>query len=311
MHARIHRRSIARQFLTALFLITIAIPCALGQETQTDLDRKPSILEKMHRINHAFKSKLKKTFGFKSRSKDELPASERRLVEYTHSSDRNDLQDPFEDGVAYASRTDTRAQTQTSAAYCDEGDFELSSEANLASHKLLPNGEYDPLMKEVAFASTYPGDDPLTNAAGAQPRIPARDTLKVNQVPVPGMYQNTPNIGGMHFRNDQITATERALQLQSENVRLRRSQDALLAEKQQLRAKLKQSSDLLASVDIAIDNSRLELENAQSENQRLRTRIVELESQQKRYQFETERLLQAIRDELDDVVMREISLTRQ
>ena len=137
---------------------------------------------------------------------------------------------------------------------------------------------------------------------------PAADFVAVADISMERRSENlAPSISGTHLGTAQITATEHALRLKQENEQLRSSQESLLADNQRLKDQLEDKEDLFDQIGIAMSKAQLELEKAAQENQRLKYEISKLQRQQQRGQQATERMLESIRGELDDVLMREMT----
>lgn len=118
---------------------------------------------------------------------------------------------------------------------------------------------------------------------------------------------NAPTVDGYYLGNAQITATERALRLQSEIQELRNTQQSLLSQNRQLREELDATNSLLARVDAAMRDAEAQLREANYTNEELNQRIAEMEREHNQYLLQTDRMLESIRTELDDVLMREIA----
>ena len=135
-------------------------------------------------------------------------------------------------------------------------------------------------------------------------------TRRTPNIGVPSI--GTPNIGvpiigGEQLGDPQTTATQHALRLKQENEQLHVTADALTAENERLRSELKRYSDLLEQSETAIESATLSLTSALKANQQLKHEVGNLRLQQQRKQLDTDRLLQSIRGELDDVLMREMT----
>jgi hypothetical protein len=116
-----------------------------------------------------------------------------------------------------------------------------------------------------------------------------------------------PVVGGIRLGQTHITATERALDLMRENQVLRSARDSALADNQRLRDQLAAAKSLLARSNTAMTAARGELQSAEATNKSLRRKIDDLETQHKRSLIETDRILSNLRDELDEVLVNEIS----
>ena len=124
-------------------------------------------------------------------------------------------------------------------------------------------------------------------------------------------FATPPIIAGTHLGAAQITATEHALRLKDENEQLKSSRASLLSDNQLLKDQVAASRDLLNRMSTAISQAEQTLENAERANQELVRQVADVQRQQQRDQLNADRALQSIRDELDDVLMREITSTQQ
>ena len=116
-----------------------------------------------------------------------------------------------------------------------------------------------------------------------------------------------PLIGGTRLGTAQMTATEHALRLQEENMKLKAIHTSLQAEIQRLKKDAESTEAFIDRMGLAVSNAQQELTRLEKRNEDLRKELVDLESEKKRQQLEHDRMLQSIRDELDDVLMREIA----
>ncbi len=183
-----------------------------------------------------------------------------------------------------------------------------------------PGFPADQMLQRSAQSASYPFTPPI--AVGVHPEQqmagdyndPSRTPTQYE--PVADLTANrtadgnAPNIAGTHFGTAQITATEHALRLKKENELLQLSRASVLADNQRLRDQLNATKDLLERMKSAMTGAQEELENAAHANLQLKQKVAELERQQKRNQLDTERMLESIRGELDDVLMREMALKR-
>ena len=124
-------------------------------------------------------------------------------------------------------------------------------------------------------------------------------------------FATPPIIAGTQLGAAQITATEHALRLKDENEQLKSSRASLLSDNQLLKDQVATSRDLLNRMSTAISQAEQTLENAERANQELVRRVADAQRQQQRDQLNADRALQSIRDELDDVLMREITSSQQ
>lgn len=118
---------------------------------------------------------------------------------------------------------------------------------------------------------------------------------------------NAPLARGSVLGDNQITATQHALRLIEENGDLKAKLAMLDAENKRLKEKLDQTETLLGRSTKAVEGAYEEIEATRQINRELQTKLNEAEQKYNRYLMETDRMLQSIREELDDVLVREIS----
>lgn len=118
---------------------------------------------------------------------------------------------------------------------------------------------------------------------------------------------NAPLARGSVLGDNQITATQHALRLIEENGDLKAKLAMLDAENKRLKEKLDQTETLLGRSTKAVEGAYEEIEATRQINRELQTKLNDAEQKYNRYLMETDRMLQSIREELDDVLVREIS----
>lgn len=118
---------------------------------------------------------------------------------------------------------------------------------------------------------------------------------------------NAPLARGTVLGDNQITATQHALRLIEENGDLKAKLAMLDAENKRLKEKLDQTETLLGRSTKAVEGAYEEIEATRQINRELQTKLNDAEQKYNRYLMETDRMLQSIREELDDVLVREIS----
>ncbi|QDV44121.1 hypothetical protein Enr13x_39830 [Stieleria neptunia] len=118
---------------------------------------------------------------------------------------------------------------------------------------------------------------------------------------------NAPLARGSVLGDNQITATQHALRLLEENGDLKAKLAMLDAENKRLKEKLDQTETLLGRSTKAVEGAYEEIEATRQINRELQTKLDDAEQKYNRYLMETDRMLQSIREELDDVLVREIS----
>lgn len=116
-----------------------------------------------------------------------------------------------------------------------------------------------------------------------------------------------PLARGSVLGEPQITATQHALRLIEENGDLKAKLAMIDAENQRLKEKLAQSESLLSRSTEAVESAYEEIEAGRLLNRELEKKLADVEQQHNRHLLETDRMLQSIREELDSVLVREIS----
>ena len=145
----------------------------------------------------------------------------------------------------------------------------------------------------------------LTDQYGSE--IDASDLVPLSSTPT-----SSPNlIGGNQLGGSRITATEHALKLRADNLRMRHAGQKLLSDVRNLRQQIARKDELLVRVEDAMSVATEELMTAKAENQVLKKKIAAMESQQRQQEMANERVLSSIRVELDDALMREISSVQE
>lgn len=120
------------------------------------------------------------------------------------------------------------------------------------------------------------------------------------------------NLGGPLPRgsvlgDSPITATQHAIRLVEENGDLKARLAMLDAENKRLKEKLLQSERLLDRSTEAVESAHQEIDALSATNRDLQTKLTDSEQRYNRHLMETDRMLQSIREELDGVLVREIS----
>lgn len=116
-----------------------------------------------------------------------------------------------------------------------------------------------------------------------------------------------PSFGGARLGVAHMTATEHALRLKQENLELAASQKALLADNRNLRSRLDALREAVARAEVALAAAQKEIDQAQQTNRMLSQTVADYAAQRERYLLESDRIFQGIQDQLDDLLMREIS----
>lgn len=189
-------------------------------------------------------------------------------------------------------------------------------------------GDYGPPKEEHYDADRGSGDfrqeqyyhalPTDADAAGASPALP--NPVLAGQNAQSSQYQSSqysrtprghaPPYQGYHLGGRQVTATEHALFLKSENETLKASQRALIAEKKSMRESINYKESLLAKSELAVSSAMEQLKAAERRNAELEQRYAALEKEHERFVRDTDRTLDSIRNELDEVLVSEINATR-
>jgi hypothetical protein len=138
---------------------------------------------------------------------------------------------------------------------------------------------------------------------------PPASQAPANRPPAPRRAGVAPAARGTVLGGNPVTATEHALRLLEENGDLKTRVAMMEAEHARLKEKLAQTQAMLQRSSVAIEQAKQEIDNLVSENRQLTGKLREAETRYNRHLMETDRMLQSIRDELDDVLVREISAT--
>ena len=105
----------------------------------------------------------------------------------------------------------------------------------------------------------------------------------------------------------QVTASARVLQLQAQNEQLVAQIKAIQAESKRLNDIISENQKMLGRAEVSIGSSLEQLRAANQKNESLKQQIVRLQAESKMQKAESKRMLDSIRQRLDDVLIREIS----
>ena len=153
--------------------------------------------------------------------------------------------------------------------------------------------------------SLPPQQQPIGRQAVPQPAPAHANLPNRNDDYRAGHYQN----GGMTQQqlDQQETATQRVLRLNSEMQSLVEAQRSTTAENKRLRAQLREKTALLKEIESTIYAARTELQKANQNNRMLNEQIAKVESEKAQQLRASTRQLNAIRKKLDDVLMLEMT----
>ncbi|MDM4016777.1 hypothetical protein [Roseiconus lacunae] len=202
-----------------------------------------------------------------------------------------------------------------------------SVENTVSMEQLLRQSPTQPVQYEQEYETpgSYGGDRavvgpyatgtgmPAANTPmGIQPPVrqpPAMDSFGVNPpLGPPSMRsQQVPSARGAILGGDPMTATQHALRLIEENGDLKAKLATSLAEVDRLREKLASTEYLLNTSNEAVTEAQDEMDQLTQDNRQLQRQLSDSEAKYNRYLRETDRMLESIREELDEVLVRELS----
>ena len=161
---------------------------------------------------------------------------------------------------------------------------------------------------------------PIRDFSHPQPMRDLSPPQPMRDLPVPEPSQSfspyagsqmgeTPYIGS-RLPAANVTATEHALKLRQENESLKSSQRSMSADNKQLRDQLRSTQDLLRRTEVAMQRAQDELTTAEKRNAELKETVARLKLDQSRFAEQTNRMLDSIREELDNALVSEINANR-
>ncbi|MEM0925687.1 MAG: hypothetical protein AAGJ83_06600 [Planctomycetota bacterium] len=283
-----------------------------------------SILSKLDAFQNDVRQRMKRALGIKAASpeatNDLSPASTTREA----SIDSNSLPNasmPKDFNAVRPVRVDSgqqwhRHHTQNTSHQEYYGTGDVTTETSPQVSDPFGNGNsfvgIDPMSGTVrGVQASVPLSEPLPS--------PIRDsqTQPFSQPMQPRMSP-PPSVGGSHFPvangdflgQAPITATERALRLIEENADLKAKLAAAEMQADRLREKLLETQSLLTDSSQAVQTAKEEIDLLVDSNRQLQQDLDASETRYNRYLAETDRMLDSIREELDDVLVREISSKR-
>ncbi|NND95823.1 MAG: hypothetical protein HKN47_00670 [Pirellulaceae bacterium] len=278
---------------------------------------KPSTLQRLDKFGQSVKRRINRAFGVQS-AEDFAPSAHQRQqyqgppaqVPYQQFEQSAPYRQPITDANYGSPRETLRAaapQRVQLQQYATEPLDSLRSPPQAVDYP-------DP-----GLGPDYPTDPPPMEMRRPIPVLPApsrsvSSRMTTHSSPLgdaAGGPLDGPVIGGTRLGSAQVTATEHALRLQDENARLKSSRDTLTVENRRLTEQLRSAQNLLQRMQQAMGDANGELETLANENRTLQQKITDLETEQKRQLYDADRMLQSIRQELDDVLMREISFNNR
>lgn len=206
------------------------------------------------------------------------------------------------------------SQTEKAAFYDDGfvGDFDPNSDRAYRSGQNHNAGQSHSGFQHEQYHHAFPTD---AGASRANPALPnpvlAQQNADSNRYSVPSPPGGQmPPYEGYRLGNRQITATEHALFLKSENETLKASQRALLAEKERLKETVRLNQEMIAKSEKAMSHATEQLKAADRQNLEWERKYAALQQEHERFVKETDRTLDSIRNDLDEVLVSEINATR-
>ncbi|WP_143543899.1 hypothetical protein [Rhodopirellula sp. MGV] len=183
-----------------------------------------------------------------------------------------------------------------------------SAEQDVSMEDLLRGNETRPVQYEQDAANGY-GIGPYGTGEGDNEGVanfppPIRTQPLINNA---AGNPTVPSARGTILGSTPMTATQHALRLIEENGDLKANLASSNAEVERLREKLASTNALLQSSTDAVAKAQEEMDRLTYENRQLERKLAESESKYNRYLRETDRMLESIREELDEVLVRELS----
>lgn len=301
---------------------------------------KPSIFIKLDRFQKSVKQKMKNTFSrnadTESPATASRPAGKQALATSLYGSNPppgattaiqnwpTQSQPPLSQNQQFANQFAPNGQYANTAA---------NAQVDLANYQLPGSPQANPTQ---GSAGQYRVNAPMNgNSSLQQPMPPTPSTqYPSTQFPSPQTTQNmggVPNSGmqgtsafpgqqptapvglpptsyGVQLGGQQVTATEHALRLKEENEKLTADRESLIQRNMRLQRELEASKTMIGKLNAALADVEKSLDDADSTNRALRQQLASLRSEHERSLLATDRMLDSLRSELDDMLMREISV---
>jgi hypothetical protein len=305
-------------------------------------DEKPSIFIKLDRFQKSIKQKMKNTFNRNSEpgtanssprqtGKQALASS---LYGNNSSSESTSINQgwtspaqtpPISNQISANQQTPNSQFVNPSAnAQVDLANYQLPG-PNQANTAATINSQY-PVSNSPSRNSNPPVQQPMPpNAATpfrssqfpaqqtspAMGGVPSSGTPEVNAFGTqqPNLPNGLPPTSyGVQLGGQQITATEHALRLKDENEKLIADRESLIERNMRLQRELEASKTMIGKLNAALSDAEKSLDEADSTNRALRQQLASLRSEHERSLLATDRMLDSLRAELDDMLMREITI---
>ncbi|MEM6468478.1 MAG: hypothetical protein AAF802_02830 [Planctomycetota bacterium] len=302
--------------LFALMTILIGAPVATAQAPQSaeeygrpETHSKPSVFARLDAFQQDVRLRMKRALGLKSKPAPETTSPMNGSAEYQF--DRESEQQDFNvvRPVRVSASEDwyrNRSNQATHQEYYDRVDY---------AHPMSPQERSAIGQQRQSYPEPYDaGIVPVQASEPLPPPIRNIPTEVLSRADRSNVPMNTgpqmPVANGAYLGQSPVTATEHALRLIEENGDLKAKLAASDAVAERLREKLTETQELLAQSSQAVQEARDEIDYLVDSNRKLQNDLEASETKYNRYLAETDRMLQAIREELDDVLVREISSNR-
>jgi hypothetical protein len=309
----------------AAFLVWLLVvgcccgPMSFAQE-RNYAPREPgamSPLRKLDLFQQSVKRKLKSALGVKDKN-ETAPDDEQTIS--NHAMQHREMQNreiayensrPDErDDQPYDTRTTSRHGYNIAEEQAAEHGRVVVAADRFAQDQYVPENA----MRPVEYREQYQ-PAPYGYYDSGRPLPPPVAEIATGEIPQPdprfaasdGNNNRVPVARGSVLGDSQITATQHALRLIEENGDLKAKLAMIDAENKRMREKLAQTETLLGRSTQAVEAAYKEIETMRTINRELQTKLSESEQKYNRYLMESDRMLQSIREELDNVLVREIT----
>ncbi|TWU02363.1 hypothetical protein [Stieleria varia] len=302
--------------LGILSVCNVLMNKSLQAQEADSVARKRGLLEKIEQFQHSLKAKLDRSLC-RQCAAGEAPGqtdlnyspgkNDQGYVRQSYGANPAGDPDATQGDVRYGSQQITQ----------DRGVARLASDSGVANQHPAASGSQRYPQPGNATAS---GDSMLPELPGNVDGIP----MVPRSTPPPSSGQLPPEpilasdhealsielgdrFHGTQLGQRQITATEHAIRLTRENEALRASRQSVLGDNQRLKQELAATQALLERTKLAMVQAKVQLDAADARNVELERQVAEMDRENKRYVRETDQVLNAIREELDDVLVRELN----
>ncbi|MEO1615028.1 MAG: hypothetical protein AAFV88_04210 [Planctomycetota bacterium] len=283
----------------------MACPCAVAQlpasgDAAAVETKKRSALQKLDQFQQSVKLRLKRALGVKT---NEIVAPPESTLERSLGG-----RSPYQQTGAGADDLNTVRPVRIASQH--DWHQQTASSGQSDPYYANPNSNSNANQVRTVASNTDPN---VWQAQASQPLPPPMRDVPTEQLiprrPPPVVRSNpqVPFAQGTVLGQSPVTATEHALRLIQENGDLKAQLAVSEAQAERLREKLMETQALLAQSSDAVQAAKDEIDSLVDSNRRLERKLSDAELKYNRYLAETDRMLQAIREELDDVLVREIS----